>query len=243
MKFQKDNIFINTTLATALLIFSFIFSMFSEVKANMINSKELNRENTIYLTFDDGPSNIVTDRILDILKQNGVKATFFVIGGRIHGKEKVLKRIANEGHSIGLHSYTHDYKRIYSSSEVFIKEMDDTQYAVKKVTGITSNIIRFPSGSKSYLNKNLLNKLHRKNYRVYDWNAALSDGLYPHTTPTMLLKESIKVYGRDPRVILLMHCDDVNANTCSALPKIIAYYKQKGYVFKVISNTTSEFYF
>lgn len=243
MKFKKGSIFINTTLAGALIVYLCIFLMCSEVKADMINSESFNREKAIYLTFDDGPSAVVTNRVLDILQQKGVKATFFVVGGRIRGKEIVLKRMANEGHSIGLHSYTHNYKRIYSSSDVFIKEMDDTQYEVKKVTGITSNIIRFPSGSKPYLNKDFLNKLHKKNYRVYDWNAALSDGLAPNTTPAMLVKESTKVYGRDSRVILLMHCDDINVNTCSALPKIIDYYKQKGYVFKVITNSTLEFYF
>ena len=94
----------------------------------------------IYLTFDDGPS-IITDKVLDILKENNVKATFFIIGNQINGFENVIKRINNDGHSIGLHTYTHKFKRIYSSRDAFIKEMLECRSEINKLTGISSNKI------------------------------------------------------------------------------------------------------
>lgn len=197
----------------------------------------------IYLTFDDGPSNNVTNKILDILKEKQVKATFFIVGYKIQGREDTLKRIAVEGSSIGLHTYTHNYKKIYSNENVFIDEMNRTRDEVKLVTGVSTNIIRFPAGSKPRLTKSFLDKLHGENYKIYDWNTSLSDGLDYNTSVTKLLKESTNVVKGASRIILLMHCDEFNENTCKALPQIIDLYKQKGYEFKAITEETPEYYF
>jgi len=89
--------------------------------------KDVSQEKkVIYLTFDDGPS-ILTDEVLNILKENDVKATFFIIGNQIKGFENVIKRIQDDGHSFGLHTYTHKFKLIYSNKDIFIKEMLDCQ--------------------------------------------------------------------------------------------------------------------
>lgn len=219
------------------------FNEVSKVKA-ITQGKSSDEEKVIYLTFDDGPSNIVTNRILDILKEKEVKATFFVVGNKIQGREEILKRINAEGHSIGLHTYTHKYRKIYSTQENFIKEMDETAEEVNKILGYSPKAIRFPTGSKPHLNNILLEKLHSKNYKIYDWNASLSDGINYNTPTDKLVREAHKIVGGgNSKIFLLLHCDQTNKNTAKALPIIIDYYKDLGYQFKVITEDTPEYYF
>lgn len=204
--------------------------------------KETLKEKIIYLTFDDGPS-VVTNKTLDILKEKNVRGTFFVIGNQIKGFEDTIKRMNEEGHSIGLHTYSHKYKRIYRSSDAFIKEMIDCRNEINRVTGTTPNILRFPGGSRKRLSNEFLNKLHKNNFKVYDWNVQVSDGINPKTSPSKLFREATKETDSISPVILLMHCDYMHTRTCQALPKIIDYYKHQGYTFKAITEDTPEFYF
>jgi peptidoglycan/xylan/chitin deacetylase (PgdA/CDA1 family) len=227
-----------------ILILCMITSKIVLAKDTKDSKEEYKKEKVIYLTFDDGPSYIVSDKILDILKESNVKATFFVVGSKIKGRENILKRMYDEGHSIGLHSFSHKYNQIYSSYDNFIKEMDDTAEEVNRVLGFRPNIIRFPGGSKPFLNSELLDRLHKKNYKIYDWNASLSDGLNYNTPVNKLIMESHNVVGKSySRIFLLLHCDQVNKNTAIALPEIIDYYKNLGYKFKAITDETSEYYF
>jgi peptidoglycan/xylan/chitin deacetylase (PgdA/CDA1 family) len=196
----------------------------------------------IYLTFDDGPS-ILTNRILDILKVNNVHATFFVIGNQIKGYEETLKRTYSEGHAIGLHTYTHKFKNIYSSQSVFIKEMYDSRDEINKVIGVSPNIIRFPGGSRNRLNEEALKLLHSCNFKIYDWNMVISDGANHRTSADRLFKEATMGKAKPDVIILLMHCDYMHKNTCIALPGIINYYKNSNYDFRVITEDTPEIYF
>ena len=106
-------------------------------------------EKIIYLTFDDGPGGKITKDTLDILKSENVKATFFLIGEQIKGQEDLVKRILEEGHSIGLHSMDHKKENLYSSDNNFLKEMLDSQKIIEEVTGEKINILRFPFGSNN----------------------------------------------------------------------------------------------
>ncbi len=226
-------------------IYTIIFYVcFYFASTNSVKADPYGEEKVIYMTFDDGPSYIITNKILDILEEQGVKATFFVVGNKIEGREDILKRVNKDGHSIGLHTYTHKYKEIYSSHERFIKEMVDTGEEVKRVVGFVPKAIRFPGGSKPYLNASLLKKLHEKEFRIYDWNASLSDGLNYNISSERLVKEAHKVVGGyNSKVFLLLHCDQTNNTTAKALPMIIDYYKNLGYQFKAITDDTPEFYF
>lgn len=219
----------------------------TDSKEKILNSSEDGKKEyspkIVYLTFDDGPSYKVTNKILDVLKEKGVKATFFVVGYKIEGREETLKRIQNEGHSIGLHSYTHNYKKLYRNEDSFIKEMIDTENEVYRVTGTRPKIIRFPSGSKKHLTESLQNKLHEKGYKVYDWNACVSDGIDYHVSSQRLFKEVVKSSEKWSKVILLMHCDEMNGNTCEVLPATVDYFKEKGYEFKAINENTPEYHF
>ena len=201
------------------------------------------KKKVIYLTFDDGPSYKVTNKVLDILKENEVQATFFLIGNQIKDKEEVVKRIYEEGNSIGLHTYTHNFKKIYCDEDKFIQEMMICRSEINETIGVSPNIIRFPGGSYKHLSKDYLKKLHDNNFKVYDWNADNSDGLNPKIEPYNLYTKAIKGSDERQAVVLLLHCTDMNKNTCQALPNIIKYYKSHGYEFKIITEETAELYF
>jgi len=204
---------------------------------------ETKTSNFAYLTFDDGPTNVVTDAILDVLKKQNVKATFFVVGKEIEGREIILKRIYAEGHSIGLHTYSHNFKKIYRSPEEFICEMKKTCNKVKEVTGSTPNIIRFPGGSSKRLTSFTLDNIHKNSYKIYDWNVNICDGIDPNLSVSQLIKNSHTIKGHKNEAIILMHCNSNNKNTVKALPGIIEYYLNLGYKFKAITNATPEYYY
>jgi peptidoglycan/xylan/chitin deacetylase (PgdA/CDA1 family) len=236
---------------TFLIILTYKENVMGIVKQNStcsienLNSSTINinlEKRVIYLTFDDGPS-IITGKVLDILKENDVKATFFIIGNQITDFEDMIKRIHDDGHSIGLHTYTHKFKRIYSNRDTFIKEMQDCRSEINKLTGISPNIIRFPGGSSNRLTRTYLTKLHNYNFKIYDWNMTTSDGINSNTSPNRLYRDATEGNEKLSPIILLLHCDYMHKNSCKALPNIIKYYKEKGYEFKVISDGTPELYF
>lgn len=213
----------------------------------LLNSFELttyciDEERVIYLTFDDGPAGKVTTDVLDILKKEEVPATFFVIGNQIKGQDEILLRMKNEGHSIGLHSMSHNRNNLYSSNENFLEEMLDAQNIIKEITGETSNILRFPFGcnNNSYcLKSGLVTLLHENNLKIYDWNVDSTDGGNHAASPSTYIRKS---KSNKTEIILLMHCGYVNKNSVKALPDIIKLYKDEGYKFKGINDTTKELY-
>ncbi len=197
-------------------------------------------EKSIYLTFDDGPADKVTISILDTLKKENVHATFFLIGNQIKDQEDILIRMKEEGHSLGLHSMTHEKCKLYSSNDGFLKEMLEVQNCIKEATGYTSCILRFPFGcnNNSYkLKPELIELLHKNNFKIYDWNVDSGDGANPHSSPSTLIKKS---QSNKENIFLLMHCGYQSKTTAEALPGIIKYYKDQGYTFKVIDSDTPE---
>lgn len=207
---------------------------------NSISDAEKKR---IYLTFDDGPSKGITPRILDILKANNIKATFFVVGNKISECKDIMLRINNEGHSIGLHTYTHKYKKVYSSQEAFIDEMQKTSDEIYKVLGIRPKIIRFPGGSKKHLNNEFEIKLKNLGYRIFDWNISAADGFNNNISSDKIFRNCIDKKEKFNRAVVLMHCSAENIQTVYALPSIIKHYRQCGYEFYPIDNETPEYYF
>jgi peptidoglycan/xylan/chitin deacetylase (PgdA/CDA1 family) len=216
---------------------------FMPINTSTKQSNDINPIKLVYLTFDDGPTYIVTDAILDELKKGKVKATFFIVGKEIEGKEKILSRIYNEGHSIGLHTYSHNFKKIYRSSEDFINEMKEDSDKIEQVIGFAPKIIRFPGGSSKRLNSRSLEALHKNNFKVFDWNVNVDDGINPNLAPSLLAKNSHTIKGNKNIAIILMHCNFNNRNTVKALPQIIKYYLDLGYNFKTITENTPEYYY
>lgn len=209
------------------------------------NSNTINTEKKIvYLTFDDGPAGKVTTNVLDILKEESVPATFFLIGNQIKGQENLVKRMYNEGHSLGLHSMSHNKGHLYSSNENFLKEMLSTQELINSVVGIKPTILRFPFGCNNNcyrISQSMVDLLHENNLKIFDWNTDSGDGANPNCAPSKFVKNAIS--DKDC-VVLLMHCAYMSKNTVKALPSIIKYYKDNGYEFrKIEEDTPEEFHF
>lgn len=197
-------------------------------------------EKAIYLTFDDGPGGKVTTEILDILKEENVHATFFLIGGQIKGQEDTIRRMKEEGHSLGLHSMTHEKCKLYSSEEGFLKEMLEVQTIIKDITGDTTYILRFPFGCNNtsyHLKSHLVELLHENNFKIYDWNVDSTDGANPSAPPSTFVKNA---KSDKDTIFLLMHCGYQSKHSVQALPEIIKYYKDNGYTFKTINIDTPE---
>lgn len=249
-KMQRINKSLTITMRNFLVCILFTLIPFSISYAKSNNDEIVPKKNitsvdnlkVIYLTFDDGPSKIMTDKALNILERYKINATFFIVGANIKGNESVLKRIYKDGNAIGLHSFTHKYKKIYRSRDEFITEMLADSFEIRRVLGISPTAIRFPGGSVKRLSKDYLELLHSYNFKVYDWNIALSDGLNPNLPTEKYFMEATKDASKKKNIILLMHCNEDNKKTIEALPSIIEYYQKLGYEFKKIKDDTPELY-
>ena len=198
------------------------------------------QDKRVYLTFDDGPS-IYTGQILDILNANNVKATFFVIG-RDEEYYDYYKRIVDEGHALGMHSYTHDYKKLYASTESFGQEIDELQNLLKDVTGVESHLFRFPGGSSNNVSQlpieNYIAYLNEHNINYYDWNALSGDAVNGSLSPEQLVNNIMKDVRNNKDSIVLMHdLQNVHA-TVESLQMLIDTLKSEGYEILPIDENT-----
>jgi peptidoglycan/xylan/chitin deacetylase (PgdA/CDA1 family) len=188
-----------------------------------------------YLTFDDGPYPQTTPRILKILQDEGVKATFFVVGRQVARYPDLLKAEYTQGEGIGNHSYSHDYKLVYRSPEAFLAEIKQTEELIFKTIGTRPRIVRAPGGTQGHFHVNYYNVLDAADYLVYDWNVSCGDA-DASLVPADQLVQNIKTQAPGKsRIIILMHDAGFKLTTVDALPQIIQYLKQQGYSFGVIT--------
>ncbi len=200
-----------------------------------------NEEKTVYLTFDDGPSKTVTPLILDLLKQENIKATFFVLGSRAELNPELIKREYNEGHYIANHGYSHVYSRIYESKESVFEEYIKTRDIVGNIlqNGYDGHLFRFPGGSTGGKYKNL--KADAKNFLIengvssIDWNA-LSQDAAGAKTKEALIQNVIESVGSKNTAVILMHDAGDKILTYESLIDVINYLREQGYVFKNFYN-------
>ena len=190
----------------------------------------------IYLTFDDGPSGY-TNELLDILKKYNVKATFFITS---NGSDKVIKRAYQEGHSIGIHTYSHKYNEIYKSEDAFFKDIDKVNNRIKKITGEYSHILRFAGGSSntvSNFNKGIMTRLSKevelRGYKYFDWNVSAGDTA---TNDTNKIVNNVIKNLRKGNNVVLQH--DTKYNSIKAVEKIIQYGLANNYVFAYLNETS-----
>lgn len=180
----------------------------------------------VYLTFDDGPSSN-TDNILDILDTYGVKATFFVTGKEGAKAEASYRRIVEEGHTLGMHSYTHDYSVIYASEEAFMEDMEKLQRYLYDVTGVQSTYIRFPGGSSNKVSdvdmRLLITDVHEAGMEYFDWNVSSQDASSKPLTKEEILDNCLNSIERFQNCIILMHDAGSKDSTVEALPELIEH--------------------
>ncbi len=194
-------------------------------------------EKQIFLTFDDGPSNI-TPKILDILKENDVKATFFVLGSNVDLKPEIVKRAYDEGHFIANHGYSHVYKSIYQSTQSVLDEYNHTTDSVRKAIGVpnyNSHLFRFPGGSSggpyNDVKQQAIGLLAENQITFTNWNCLTGDSA-GNTTKEAMWNELISTAGTKTSLVILMHDAGDKQVTAELLPEIIKYYKDNGYVFR-----------
>ena len=197
-------------------------------------------EKICYLTFDDGPSSN-TLKILDILKKYNAKATFFVINTK---NISYVKKIHDAGHTVGLHTYTHDYSKIYASEKAYFADLKNISDKVKSFTGVETKIMRFPGGSSNKISekyskglmKKLIKSVGKKGYYYFDWNVDSSDAAGNNVSYTKI-RDSVLISAKNKNSIcVLMHDSEAKKSTVTALPGILKGLKAQGYVFKGLSE-------
>lgn len=197
---------------------------------------------TIYLTFDDGPGKD-TNKLLDILKKYNIKATFFVTKN-VKDYKEVLKREHEEGHTIGLHTWSHSYS-IYRSEKAYFYDLCKIENEVYKITGYKANIIRFPGGSSNTISKDykkgimstLTKEVEKKGYKYFDWNVYSGDAGETQNT-NKVAKNVLKTLNQGKTNVVLQH--DIHGYSVNAVEKIIQYGLKKGYKFAPITENTPQ---
>ena len=188
-----------------------------------------------YLTFDDGPSDNTED-VLDILDKNNIKATFFIVGKSIDNREEILKRVAESGHTVGIHTYCHDYDTIYSSVDAYLKDFEEAYDKISFITGKKPWLFRFPGGSYNSFNtdiaEELINEMNRRGFTYFDWNCATSDAAVGSDHDSCV--DNFKSTLSGDYETVLMH--DSKQITAEYLQEIIDYAVEQGYRFDTLDN-------
>lgn len=215
-----------------------------EIKKNnpgaSINLEDDNKKYA-YLTFDDGPSKN-TVKILDFLKANGIKATFFVVGN--YKQEDIYKRIASEGHTLAVHSNTHKYSEIYKNVDSFMKDIHDLSGMLERITGIKPSVLRFPGGSNNGISKNysgfdimgeIIPKVQKDGFAYFDWNVDSGDANKANQNKQVIVNAVLSQSKDKEHAIILMHDAAVKTTTVEALPEIVQGLRKQGFIFKELT--------
>lgn len=202
-----------------------------ELKEEEAEPEETEYAKRIYLTFDDGPSSN-TNEILDILKEYDVKATFFVVGKTDEASKEAYKRIVAEGHTLGMHSYSHKYDEVYQNRESFIEDLTKLQEYLYEVTGVWSRYYRFPGGSSNTVSQvemqELITWLNENDITYYDWNIVSGDAVSGRITKDMLVNNCLSGVEAHSECMILMHDAAQKEATVEAIPEIIAQIRLRG---------------
>ena len=193
-------------------------------------------EKVVYLTFDDGPSANVTPKVLDILKENGVHATFFVLGSMADKYPELVKRAYDEGHTIANHSYSHNYKALYAGASALTEEIERTNQSINKALGFDygNHLFRFPGGS-SGKSRELKSAVYDLGFQYVDWNCSSGDAASKKgASAAQILKSTVDTAGNRKAITVLCHDAATKASTAEALPDIIRHFKEQGYTFKTL---------
>lgn len=200
---------------------------------------------SIYLTFDDGPSSDVTVRVLDTLKANGIKATFFICDYD-EDKLPIIKRMIDEGHTIGIHGYSHEYSQIYASADAFMENINKLKNKLKEDTGYDAYVIRFPGGSSNTVSKKycpgvmsqLVQMVTDSGLMYMDWNVSSGDAEGNNRPVNLIIGNVTCGFKHNRNNVVLMHDTSAKQTSADALQSIITYGKNNGYSFYPISKDT-----
>ncbi len=210
---------------------AFYPELYCEASASFVK-----KDKTLYLTFDDGPSDL-TEKILDILDEQEVKATFFVVGKDSEQGRENLRKIVERGHEVGIHTYSHNYRKIYASVNSFLEDFYEEYQWVYETCGVKATIYRFPGGSINAYNqliyKEIIAEMARRGFTYYDWNLSGEDAVKGSTAQKVKDNLLNRMSGVD-RGIILLH--DGHSQTVEVLGEVISALKKDGYTFEPLTN-------
>lgn len=196
------------------------------------------KDNTVYLTFDDGPSSNTRD-ILNILDKYNIKATFFVVGNESEQGIQYLKEIVKRGHSIGIHSYSHDYNKIYASVDNYLDDFYLAYDYIYKNTGVKPTIFRFPGGSINSYNQTIFQQIIaemlRRGFVYHDWNVSGEDAS-TSANWTSIYNNVLKTMNGKSRAIVLLHAGPTSRATVTVLEDLIKNLQTRGFNFDKLEN-------
>ena len=197
---------------------------------------------TMYLTFDDGPTEENTARVFDILKARNIKASFFLVGENVEKHPEMAKRIVDEGHTIGIHCYSHDYNALYASVDSYIADFEKAQEVVREATGVEVKLFRFPGGSINGYNKQvyqqIAEEMTQRGYLYYDWNASLEDAVKNPKAESLIQNAVSSTLGRK-KIIMLAH--DVVEETGLCLEELLDQFPE--YQMEAITEEVEPIHF
>jgi len=197
-------------------------------------------DHVVYLTFDDGPNKDNTDKILDILEKEKIHATFFLMGKNIEKNPDIVKRIYEDGDAIGLHSYSHDYKKLYRSPRAYTDELEKTEELIYNIIGVRPIISRAPGGTSGHFTKAYWRAVNDLGYIEVGWNALTGDadgtGRTAGQEVTNIQKQLVIRPYLNSHLVILMHDAVGHEATVQALPQIIKLLKSQGYTFRVVTT-------
>ncbi|MCI8630751.1 MAG: polysaccharide deacetylase family protein [Firmicutes bacterium] len=197
-----------------------------------------NDDRYFYFTFDGGPSPN-TEAILDALSELDIKATFFVSGGRSSGSDAIIKRIYDEGHTIGIYGDTLPANRLYQSVASYLEDFNKEFEYVYSITGEKPQIFRFRGGTVNkyniHIRQQLTAEMLRRGFVYYDWNAVCGDNA-AGADAEYIAEAAVTTAQEKQRIFLLMHDTAANTETADAIRKIAEYYEEKSYIFNAITN-------
>ncbi|MBQ2799214.1 MAG: polysaccharide deacetylase [Ruminiclostridium sp.] len=218
--------------------------LYDDMYVTPYTGEYINDDNTVYLTFDDGPS-VLTENILMYLRQENVKATFFVVPEDTEYCRILLRKIADDGHTIGIHTASHDYEAIYSSPKAFLEDFYKAYSLVYEATGIKADIYRFAGGSINDYNEDtredIIAEMSRRGFQYFDWNVDSNDWQGYNWTQlyNSVLEDSLEL----STPVILFHDTGMRENTVLVIEDIIKALKNKGYQFGSLSQKTEPIQF
>ena len=212
--------------------------LYPDLYAQPAELNSIDQEKTVYLTFDDGPS-ARTPELLAILKQYDIKATFFVIGRESEEAEQWMRDIVADGHTLGIHTYSHDYNKIYQSVEAYLEDFNAMYNLILEATGAAPQVFRFPGGSVNAYNgatyRDIISEMVRRGFVYFDWNRMSGDAVRGNVPSETLVENALDRADSMRRVILLMHDSARFPNVVEALPQIIEGYQEAGFSFAALT--------
>ncbi|GIP34600.1 polysaccharide deacetylase family protein [Paenibacillus sp. J2TS4] len=212
--------------------------LYSKLRGGSVGEEPMDAEPpaqpTVYLTFDDGPSGL-TPQVLDLLAEEGIPATFFVLGQMAEQYPETIARIVDEGHSLGNHSYNHVYKDLYRDFDHFWEQTVTTEQILEELTGKRPTLLRAPGGTYTNFDAFYFYYLKEAGYRIVDWNVDSGDSKR-RGVPASEIIATVKQSPLRHELTVLLHDGQGHQETVKALPDIIKFYKDKGYSFAALEE-------